>query len=507
MNDMILIIGLHPLTNFVEEKYRENGKMVTAIETYQNSIDVDMFEEVCIMMDGKNKDTADAESLSAVASIAEKKTNNKIITCHLLLHSNQTLQLLQKEDWNECIRSKMDIYPFTTDQIWTNTIRVDWKPVCLSSEYVPHVVIFGNSQMAEMVASNIAHTAHFPNYIKNHNLRTRITIVDDNAEEIMKRWTSHFKHLLDNSYYRLVDARQNPKVLFFHEPIYANSREDFVDVEWEFVKASPYDYPVRNKLQIWAADTSRQLLTVVMAYERQINNINNAVNLPDALFNLDIPIYVYMKDDSNYSLLNKQGKLGKIIPFGMIDKGYDVRMPFIAMAKNVNYIYDLCYNENIAIDHNQLYKKEQNLRFAVDIDKKKRDELWRKLSNVKRLSNLYNAVTVPVKMRSLGIEENEWEKFYDLSQPQINIMAEVEHNRWVLEELMLGWRPCDDQETKEVEQNIEMKEILKKQKIHYDIRAYNDLRTDVTGQNVRLYDICLCAALPLITNTFAEEIK
>ena len=43
-----------------------------------------------------------------------------------------------------------------------------------------------------------------------------------------------------------------------------------------------------------------------------------------------------------------------------------------------------------------------------------------------------------------------------------------------------------------------MKEELKKRKIHYDLRAYNDLRPDGTGRPVQVYDRCLSASIPLI---------
>ena len=122
----------------------------------------------------------------------------------------------------------------------------------------------------------------------------------------------------------------------------------------------------------------------------------------------------------------------------------------------------------------------------------------KEVSGVKRMSNIYNAMTIGVKMRSMGFKEDDWDKFYDMSQEDIETLAEVEHNRWSVEELMLGWRPCTDQEQREVESDISMKEILKKRKIHYDLRAYNDLRPDSSGKPVQIYDRCLSACIPLI---------
>ncbi len=505
MKKHIIIIGKHPLSDYVGRKSLENGSNVTILGEWSEDVDINNYDEAYVMMDD-GKDSADAKAIDVIAKMANKRTDNfPVLTCHLLIHSNDTLQLLMREDWKHEIRSRMDVYPFSTDQMWASSIRVDWKPVTIQDDFVPHVVILGDSQMAEMVAIHVAQIAHFPNYIRNHDLRTRITIVDEGAEDIMRRWTTRFKHLFDNSYYRFVDAQQGAKVISFHEPVYASSREDFVDVEWEFVKASVYDNALNNKLQLWATDSGRQLLTVVMAYEGQTRNVNDAMKLPEALFRLQIPIYVYVRDDSSYQPLEKKGKMGNLRFFGMTDKGYDIRMPIVSMAKNVNYIYDYCYNMNVDSHGNE--DGDHRILSPPQIDKQTRELLWRKLPNVKRLSNIYNAATITVKMRSVGIDENEWKQFYDLPQSVINIMAEVEHNRWNVEELLLGWRPCDDSEQMEVERNIDMKEKLKKLKIHYDIRAYKDLRTDTTGQNVNVYDLCLCAAMPMIAKTFDEDMN
>jgi hypothetical protein len=178
---------------------------------------------------------------------------------------------------------------------------------------------------------------------------------------------------------------------------------------------------------------------------------------------------------------------------------YDISLPLVRMAKNVNYIYDHCYNDNVT-------NWNGSLRFTVEIDAKERELLWAKLSNVKRMSSIYNAMTIPTKMRSIGLKENEWEQFYDISQQDIEILAQVEHNRWCVEELILGCRRCTDKEQESITSDVAtQKEIYKKRKIHYDLRAYNDLRPDKTGRSVQIYDLCLSSCLPLIAKAFADE--
>ena len=269
-----------------------------------------------------------------------------------------------------------------------------------------------------------------------------------------------------------------------------NNREGFVDVEWEFVSATPYDQLVRDKIALWSTSLS-QLLTIVFAKGDSEDGLNDALHLPESVVTAHIPIYVFMPDDQAFCQIKHSENTPYIIPFGMVNHGYDVNIPIVKMAKTINFIYDRCYEEN---------DKDWNghLRFSVEIDEEKKEFLWTKRSGAKRMSNIYNAMTICVKMRSMGFKEDDWNKFYDLSQEDIETLAEVEHNRWSVEELILVWRPCTDQEQREVEADIRMKEELKKRKIHYDLRAYHDLRPDGTGKPVQVYDRCLSACIPLI---------
>ena len=49
------------------------------------------------------------------------------------------------------------------------------------------------------------------------------------------------------------------------------------------------------------------------------------------------------------------------------------------------------------------------------------------------------------------------------------------------------------------------KDAFKAKKVHYDLRAYGELRHDGTGKPVQVYDLCLSSCLPLIARDFAVE--
>ena len=481
-NRNVIIIGKHPLVENLVLQYKTNGCAVEHHEELTTEkVVINNYDELCLLTEtgGDNKAISLLDELAALYDVDTH--NGKRLICHLLLNDSKTLRMLQTCDLCDKVRQKIDVYPFTMDEVWSRSIVLDYEPITVQSEKHVHLVIFGMGDIAEMVAIQAAHIAHYPNYVHNHSLRTRITMVDGQAEQKSEKFIKQYQHLFDNSYYRIVKPSEEKAVIKFHKPMYEGVREDFVDVEWEFVEAEIWNADVREKLQLWAND-KKQLLTVVMADKDKTKNQSEALLLPQELYKQHVPIYIY-----------NQGT-----------EEYDITLPLVKMAMNVNFIYDQCYNEN----YSQFTTRESpsTIKYAVEIDTEKRERLWANLSNVKRMSCLYNAMTIPTKMRSIGLEENDWEKFYDISQQDIELLAQVEHNRWSVEELILGFRPCTDEEQEQIARDVAtQKDSFKTRKIHYDLRAYKDLRPDKTGRGVQVYDICLSSCLPLIAKDIANK--
>lgn len=499
MGHNILIIGSHPLHADLKRQYLQRGDNVVHIAKGQNFAQIDMhaINEFFFLADyDKSPLEADNEVMRLLEQVAlvhvPKSHDGHRLLCHLLLRSHSLLHMIRLEGFRQEIEDKLEVHPFTMEDQWSQSIALvlDREPITIQTEKNIHLVLFGMSEVAEQVAINAAHVCHFPNYLqKDHSLRTRITVVDEKASEKSSEWIQRYKHLFDNCYYRFVNPQNHPAVTTISHPMYQN-REDFVDIEWEFVSASPYDALVRHKISQWAV-SSTQLLTIVFANGPTEHTLDEALHLPDEVSSAGIPIFIYMQSDEAFRQIRHSGKIADIHPFGMTDHGYDINLPLVQMAKTVNYIYSQC---RVMKAKNGTWKME----YAVEVDEEERERLWKKLPFNKRMSSYYNAMTIGVKMNSLGLKEDEWEKFYDISQEEIEILAQVEHNRWNVEELILGWRPCDDEEQLEVETDINKKEELKKRKIHYDLRAYSDLRPDSSGKPVQLYDRCLSACIPLI---------
>lgn len=473
----VIILGDHPVTENIIRHYDVLQREVVHHKRLTlESIDINDFDEICLLS-GNEDDNKTIVLLDDIAAAYDMSSNHgERLLCHLFVQQSKTLQMLQTCDLCDAVRMKIDVYPFSMEEIWCRNILMDYEPITIHSDKHVHLVIFGMGEVAETMAIQAAHIAHYPNYVRNHSLRTRITMIGENAESQSAEFIKRYQHLFDNSYYRIVNPSEEKAVKVFHKPMYEGKREDFVDVEWEFVDAESWNPDVREKLRLWAQD-DKQLLTIVMADKDVDKNVAMSLFLPDELYQRSIPIHKYNPNAVEY----------------------DVTMPLVQMAKNVNYIYDRCYNDNIENWQGQVLS-------SVEINPADRDSLWDNLSSVKRWSSIYNAMTIPSKMRSIGLTEDDWDKFYDISQQDIEILAQVEHNRWNVEELILGYRPCTDEEQEKIAADVAtQKDAFKARKIHYDLRAYNDLRPDKTGRSAKVYDLCLSAALPLIAKTFVDE--
>lgn len=78
-------------------------------------------------------------------------------------------------------------------------------------------------------------------------------------------------------------------------------------------------------------------------------------------------------------------------------------------------------------------------------------------------------------------------------------MAEVEHNRWNAEKLLLGYRSASDEEKAEIDRDISLKTKFKKEDfVHYDIRPFADLRPDTSGKSANRFDYAISEGLKLV---------
>lgn len=418
----------------------------------------------------------------------------------LLLQSALSLRLLQTAGVPEGVNARADILAATREDLLAKNLLVrlpgtrhdypslDRLPIGRDSDVTVHLVVFGFTPMAEALAVNAALVAHYPNYCRDTRLRTRITIVDRDLYEHRNRFILRYSQLFDNSWYRTIDLLKDTPSVYTHRPQYASTRKDFVDVEWEFVRGDISDGALRKKLSEWSA-SRQQLLTIAMCLDDDAQNLEAALALPEAVMQSKTPVLCHADEDAMMGLATNDERYASIIPFGEKACDLSVLWKLRDLGMRVNYVYNHCFN----------LAPGDPVTAPASIDKERLEPMWRKVGSLpKQYSNIYNAMTLGTKMHSIGHVDADWKAYYALSKDEIDILTEVEHNRWSVEELILGYRPCTDDEQRLVDGDVKMKKVLRRQKIHYDLRAFDDLREDITGKNVNVYDMALTQAIPLI---------
>lgn len=427
------------------------------------------------------------------------KPQEKRQTCFLVLKSMTTLWMLQTTGIPKEVLDKFDVFATTLVDFMAKSLLVklpnmsytypalDYKPITIDSNNTVHLVIIGATDLAEAIAINAALVAHYPNYSREHRLRTRITILSDNIFEWRDQLIQKYQHLFDNSYYRTIDLEEDLPHCTNHSPMYSQTREDFVDIEWEFVNGNTTNDAFRTKMSEWSLSEA-QLLTIALCHNDTEANRDQAILLPEEIYLQQTPVLCYAESTELLNIARTEDKYKCIHPFGSNICHIDILRNLLELAKEVNYVYNYSFSS-----------ATESVSIPTSINISQLDELWSQVSTLpKQYSNIFNAMTLGTKMHSLGHGQDDWEAYYAVSRDEVEILTEVEHNRWNVEELILGYRPTTDEEQKVIENDISQKKSYRSKKIHYDLRAFNDLRVDATGKNVYIYDMALSQSIPLI---------
>lgn len=424
----------------------------------------------------------------------------KRLECFLILENQISLWIMQTAGVPEDVHRKVDVLAVTVADLTAKTLFVqlpavqtpfpplDRDGITRDSETTVHLVVAGGNDMAEALVVNAALVAHYPNYCRDHRLRTRITVVDDDVSGFRDRMLQRYCHLFEHSYYRSLDLGDEMPQCVCHTPLYRDTREDFVDVEWEFVSGSLGNAALRRKFAEWACNPGQQL-TLAVCHDDMQRNFTESLSLPEEVYRAQVPVLCRLEEPDMMELAKGCSLYDSVLPFGSGICSLDTLRALKEMAKRVNYVYNYVFS----------LKPGEPVSAPSAIDTDVLDSQWAAVPSLpKQYSNIFNAMTFGPKMHSLGHSRGDWDTFYAVSMNEVDILTEVEHNRWSVEELILGYRPVTDAEQKLVEDDIRMKKVLREQKIHYDLRAFSDLREDGTGKNVDVYDKVLTQGIPLI---------
>lgn len=352
---------------------------------------------------------------------------------------------------------------------------LDRDGISADSEVCVHLVVVGMTQMAYAMAVTAAHNCHFPNF-RTKQVRTRISFVMKDIQQEMDFFKGHYSQLMELSYHRyiswengvrMVDASYPDKSLVGDD---VNDRKGFLDVEWEFIDGSIESENVRAYLkECAAADGKTEYLTIAVCEHDPETNVAISLYLPAEIYEKKIPVFVYQKTSGEVlRSAATTDRFGHIYPFGMKSNCYDRQFQErLRRAKRISYLYD----------HSDSY-----LRMP---DEAELDRAWFNLKYIYQRSNLYAANSIPAKLRSIGIAGAP-HPLQTLDDSQVDILSEIEHNRWNIERLLAGFKAYPYEERMTIKEKFmdparkpaakEDHDKLKDEKfLHKDIAPYDEL--------------------------------
>lgn len=378
-----------------------------------------------------------------------------------------------------------------------------------------HLVFVGTTNFAVAFAMESAHVLHFPNGDK---AKTRITFIDKNADEEKAEFIIRNRHFFEVQEYRYLDltnekeedkktSRIKDEYVYFKEKYgYANNDANFLDVEFEFIKGDVFSKEVQELIADWAeGHNENQYLSIFLAMGNQRQNFVLGMNMPDAVYNNEVPVFIrqdhsnnfvsnlrdtdedirtnnkrnthYKMSDEKIKKTIQAGRYANIYPFGMNDTAYSANERSLKHAKLINYLYSTMPSGN----------KFQSLLILNSISDEQiwadANKYWCQLTVALKWSNLYSAYSLRSKLATLhsmrGMKlHDESQDTRPLSDEEVEVIAHVEHNRWNVEKLLMGYRKARKDEDKYAVEDESMKNELKKNKsrfIHHDIRPFDQL--------------------------------
>ena len=524
------------LKSFSEQRMKQiiiNYGHRTSTEYYKD-IRLESAEEVFVV--GNHSNAAhDAINVECVDSISrylkDKEQKPARITC-VFKDLDTYAAFKTSEIFNEIKDLKIDFLPYNFYTGWAKQVFVkrfyrdfdnpgqEYRyPLVYGNGIKPgddkyvHLVFVGTTNFAVAFAMEAAHVLHFPNADKR---KTRITFIDVNADKEKDEFITRNRHIFEVQPYwysdlTVANSDKNKDGATPQKPndenvIFTGEDQAFLDVEIEFIKGNVFSKKVQDEISKWASEHNdeKQCLSIFLALADQRENFVMGMNMPDEVYANEVPVFIRQNRSDNfvtnlrnedtkkesekftYSVVKdgevkskeRDARYAHIYPFGMNETAFSADDHSLKRAKLINYLYSTANYET--------YKFQGILVLDAIPEAKIWEEanaMWQDLSVALKWSNLYNSYTMRTKqrtlraMRGLGIDDES--RDYDtLSDYEVEQLAIVEHNRWNVEKLLMGYRKPKRDEDKYVYPEFAGK--LKKNKdlfIHHDIRPFDQLNT------------------------------
>lgn len=169
------------------------------------------------------------------------------------------------------------------------------------------------------------------------------------------------------------------------------------------------------------------LTTIIVCLDGDSRGLACALAVQTALHGADVPVLVRMATKEGLAaLLDDSSAAQRLVPFGMLEQVCDWN------ALDTERI------DKLAKEVHQLYTLKHG---AEKVDVEAALPAWRKLDPVLQDSCRQQADHMPVKLRAVGcVMESGSSAPVEFSPGEIELLARMEHRRWVAERILAGWQ-------------------------------------------------------------------
>lgn len=356
------------------------------------------------------------------------------------------------------------------------------EPITKDSDSHVHLVVMGMTEMGLSFALRAAHLLHLPNFTRDKNLKTVITLVDREANTKLVDFRNQYQSVFEIESATYKDFTQENAVEYELKPTkFTGDDADFLDVRFEFIKSNANSAHLRNYLSKCANDQN-EVFSIALCYEDPDYNLQIGQNLPSEVYfpaEGNHPVPVFIKQCANGRMIDElrhSVKYHNLYPFGMFNECHIINEVDELRSKAINVTYDQCHddNYNVRLD-------ADGYVFTADYGQKDNvDSLWEGLQTALQWSNTYCLDCFELRRRNMG-DENDHLKFkYKPDDNVLSIISEVEHNRWNMEKLLMGYRKPSEEELAKIigaGKNDSYPDFAKKKMfVHRDLQSYEKLK-------------------------------
>ena len=444
-------------------------------------------EELFIIGNRENDDH-DALNFACLSKLVEivkgaQVTNKPVV--NILLENQSTQVILQStnlaQEWQKYIR----VIPFNFYENWARQVfaagevfsdekmlpkpgdadatkqseacRYPHIQVNKDSEERVNIVIFGISDQGLTVGVEAAHALHFPQLPGGGVRKTKITFISKSAKDEMSVFRARYRQIFEIQSSSFIDyigeawdrPEDLPRRMDFAPSYFTGKDADFLDIEFEFIRGDAFSEEIHQLLKDRVSDTNCKM-SVFTCTGNDSADMNIGLLLPEDVLR---QANVFIRQHHTGQLLtwlhqiNKEGggKYANVYPFGMANSQFDLSHRNLEMGILINYYYlRRGAEETYQADHLMTTEEcSQALR------------AWNEETSISdQWSSSYCCNSFALKLAQFGVEsigEENMKEIQDTVAQNLETLAYIEHNRWNMEKLLLGYRKPNREEASEIE--------------------------------------------------------